>query len=112
MNRVHWLPAVSFIKERHPLTYQPSKLADKRLSAVFRILAEIFPFKSSSKEKFLYDFLRKLKTVDFIYVLGQAFRDFTGGFLLLRIFSVAISVSPHVCFILDLILISMFLFLR
>ena len=31
----------------------------------------------------------------------------TGGFLLLRIFSVAISVSPHVCFILDLILISM-----
>ena len=29
--------------------------------------------------------------------------------LLLRIFSVAISVSPHVCFILDLILISMFL---
>ena len=28
---------------------------------------------------------------------------------LLRIFSVAISVSPHVCFILDLILISMFL---
>ena len=28
---------------------------------------------------------------------------------MLRIFSVAISVSPHVCFILDLILISMFL---
>ena len=27
----------------------------------------------------------------------------TGGFLLLRIFSVAISVSPHVCIILDLI---------
>ena len=33
----------------------------------------------------------------------------TGGFLLLQIFSVAISVSPHVCFISDLILISMFL---
>ena len=33
----------------------------------------------------------------------------TGGFLLLRNFSVAISVSPHVCFILVLILISMFL---
>ena len=33
----------------------------------------------------------------------------TGGFLLLRIFSVAISVSPHVCIILDLILISMFI---
>ena len=36
-------------------------------------------------------------------------RGLTGGFLLLRIFSVAIFVSPHVCFILDLILISMFL---
>ena len=42
-------------------------------------------------------------------VLGQAYRGLTGGFLLLQIFSVAISVSPHVCFILDLILISMFL---
>ena len=39
-------------------------------------------------------------------VLGQAYRGLTGGFLLLRIFSVGISVSPHVCFILDLILIS------
>ena len=38
-----------------------------------------------------------------------AYRGLTGGFLLLRIFSVGISVSPHVCFILDLILISMFL---
>ena len=33
-------------------------------------------------------------------VLGQAYRGLTGGFLLLRIFSVAISVSLHVCFIL------------
>ena len=33
----------------------------------------------------------------------------TGGFLLLQNYSVAISVSPHVCFILVLILISMFL---
>ena len=33
----------------------------------------------------------------------------TDGFLLLQNFSVAISVSPHVCFILVLILISMFL---
>ena len=41
--------------------------------------------------------------------LGQVYRDLTGGFLLLRIFSVGISMSPHVCFILDLILISMFL---
>ena len=37
------------------------------------------------------------------------YRGLTGGFLLLRSFSVAISVSPYVCFILDLILISMFL---
>ena len=33
----------------------------------------------------------------------------TGGFLLLQNFIVAISVSPHVCFNLVLILISMFL---
>ena len=31
-------------------------------------------------------------------VLGRAFRGLTGGFLLLRNFSVTISVSPHVCF--------------
>ena len=36
-------------------------------------------------------------------------RGLTGGFLLLWNFSVAISVSPHVCFILVLILISVFL---
>ena len=42
-------------------------------------------------------------------VLGRAYRGSTGGFLLLQYFSVAISVSPHVCFILVLILISMFL---
>ena len=41
--------------------------------------------------------------------LGRAYRGLTGGFLLLRNFSVAISVSPHVCSILVLILISMFL---
>ena len=34
---------------------------------------------------------------------------FTDGFLLLRHFSAAISVSPHVCFIIVLILISIFL---
>ena len=39
----------------------------------------------------------------------QGYRGLTGGFLLLQNFSVAISVSPHVCFILVLILISMFL---
>ena len=42
-------------------------------------------------------------------VLGWAYRGLTGGFLLLHNFSVAISVSPHVCFILVLILISVFL---
>ena len=41
--------------------------------------------------------------------LGQAYRGITGGFLLLRIFSMATSVSPHVCFVLDIIFISMFL---
>ena len=42
-------------------------------------------------------------------ILGWAYRGLTGGFLLLQNFSVAISVSPHVCFILVLILISMLL---
>ena len=42
-------------------------------------------------------------------VLGWAYRGSTGGFLLLQNFSVAISVSPHVCFILVLILISVLL---
>ena len=36
----------------------------------------------------------------FRVVLGWAYRGLTGGFLLLQNFSVAISVSPHVCFIL------------
>ena len=39
----------------------------------------------------------------------ELYRGLTGGFLLLQNFCVAISVSPHVCFILVLILISMFL---
>ena len=42
-------------------------------------------------------------------VLGRACHGLTGEFLLLRIFSVAISVGPHVCFISDLIFIFMFL---
>ena len=37
----------------------------------------------------------------FRVVFGPAYRGLTGGFLLLRIFSVAISMRPHVCFILD-----------
>ena len=47
--------------------------------------------------------------IKFRVVLGWAYRGLTGRFLLLQNFSVAISVSPHVCFILVLILISMFL---
>ena len=45
----------------------------------------------------------------FRVVLVWAYRGLTGGFLLLQNFSIAISVSPHVCFVLVLILISMFL---
>ena len=45
----------------------------------------------------------------FRVVLGWAYRGLTGGFLLLQNFNVAISVSPYVCFILVLILISVFL---
>ena len=46
----------------------------------------------------------QLTCIDFV-----EYRGLTGGFLLLRNFSVAISVSPHVCFVLVLILISMYL---
>ena len=52
---------------------------------------------------------RFVRPIGFRVVLGQAYRGLTGGFLLLRIFSVAILLSPHVCFILDLIFISVFL---
>ena len=44
------------------------------------------------------------------FLNGQVYRGMIGREPLLRIFSVAISVGPHVCFILVLILISMFLF--
>ena len=47
--------------------------------------------------------------VNFQVVFGWAYRGLICGFPLLQNFSVAISVSPHVCFILVLILISMFL---
>ena len=46
--------------------------------------------------------------VFFRVVLGQAYRCLTSGFVLFRIFSIGISVSPHVCFILNLILILCF----
>ena len=51
----------------------------------------------------LKDLREQTRWVCFVY------RGLTGGFLLLQNFCVAISVSPHVCFILVLILISMFL---
>ena len=41
--------------------------------------------------------------------LGQACCGLTGGFLLLRNFGVATSVGPHVCFVLVLVLVSVFL---
>ena len=50
----------------------------------------------------------KSLNINFRVVLVRAYRGLTGGFLLLFNFSVAISVSPHVCFILVLILNSMF----
>ena len=58
----------------------------------------------------IYDKRDDFDIVNFPFrvVLGWAYRDLTGGFLLLQNFSVAISVSPHVSFILVLILISMF----
>ena len=54
------------------------------------------------------DLVRAIKKICRL-VLGWAYRGLTGGFLLLQNFCVDISVSPHVCFILVLILISMFL---
>ena len=47
----------------------------------------------------------------FQVVLGQAYRGLTGGFLLLRIISVAISVIPLVCFTEVLILIPKMMYL-
>ena len=51
----------------------------------------------------------KCSLSSFRVALGQEYRALAGGFLLLRIFSVAISVRSHVCFIVNLILIAMFL---
>ena len=53
--------------------------------------------------------LKRISDFIFRVVLGWAYRGLTGGFLLLQNFGVAISVSPNVCFILILILISTFL---
>ena len=45
----------------------------------------------------------------FRVVLGRACRGLTGGFLLLRNFGVAVSLGPHVCFVLVWVLVSVFL---
>ena len=42
-------------------------------------------------------------------VLGWACRGLAGGFLLLQGFCVAVSVGPRVCFVLVLVLVSVFL---
>ena len=59
----------------------------------------------------LKDLCRHLQSSDTLFLMCYSFQDgrLTGGFLLLQNLSVAISVSPHVCSILVLILISMFL---
>ena len=57
----------------------------------------------------VYEFRKTIGKNDFPYhfkkiivrSIGRAYHGLTGGFLLLRNFSVAISVSPHVCFILE-----------
>ena len=59
-------------------------------------------------DKYSFQGRKEYGIVPLWFVLGQAYRGLPGEFLLPQIFSVAISVS-HVCFILDLILISMFL---
>ena len=87
---------------------------------VFRVLPPIYVFpytRSDLSDLSIYGLLLScyLAIVSTHYlnpfrvVLGWAYRGLTGGFLLLQNFCVAISVSPHVCFILVLILISMFL---
>ena len=73
------------------------------------------PLNTYSEKKIIYTSLMPIFFILFTagskgrVVLGRACLGLTGGFLLLRNFSVAISVSPQVCFILVLILISMFL---
>ena len=54
-----------------------------------------------------FNVIRRILNV--IRLSGRAYLGLIGWFLLFRIFSVAISVNPHVCFILVLILIFMFL---
>ena len=70
---------------------------------------QINSLKTSIKRHITARLFQKLEMQLFRVALGEAFRGLTGRFLLLQIFSVAISVSPHFCFILDLILISVFL---
>ena len=66
--------------------------------------AVVNPTKATTKARVVYDASAKCRSES--RSLNECL---TGGFLLLQNFSVAISVSPHVCFILVLILISKFL---
>ena len=66
-------------------------------------------YQQKSKPLNIVSVLYRFFSNPFRVVLGPAYRGLTGGILLLRNFSVAISVSNHVCFILVLILFSMFL---
>ena len=70
------------------------------------VLDEILNLIESVSEEFpSYSYIAPLHVH---YLILARYRGLTGGFLLLQNFSVAISVSPHVCFILVLILISIF----
>ena len=90
------------------LSFFPRDVLDEILNFIESV-SEGFPsysFIESVSEAFpTYSYIQSPNRV----VLGLAYRGLTGGFLLLQNFSVAISVSPHVCFILVLIFISMFL---
>ena len=69
----------------------------------------IYGFKLKNTYQRAIYFMVRTEAFISLVVLGRAYRGLTAGLLLLRKFSVAISVSPHVCFIFFFILISMFL---
>ena len=83
---------------------------------LFTKIGTLYPFlacKHADRKSYILKILEVL-CPDYIMdlfrvVLGQAFRGLTGGFLLLRIFSFDIFCESSCLFILDLILISMFL---
>ena len=74
----------------------------------FNVFGLLYLRSINSSSLFFSRFLSSYFWVSLV-VLCRAYCGLTGGFPLLRNFSVAITVNPHVCFILVLILISMFL---